>query len=121
MKRPLRLAGTREVGATFRDSYPFPVAAAASLKPSAPRLAATTPLPFPLSHPENLTPRVPTLHSRKGARPAPEMLGVIPTDDLIRQIDATLDRIKASTDDLRDQIETYPFPGTDGDDSPRAA
>lgn len=137
MKRPLRLAGIKDESAKFRDSYPFPSAAASALKPSAPMLPPGMKLPCPFSHPENLAPRGPkigTAHSSKvsdGATQSPgsssshdpahpaNLLGIMPTHDLLREIDRSLDRITTITNDLREQVDTLPFPGDD--DHPRAA
>ncbi len=133
MKRTLRLAGIHDDGARFRDSYPFPSAAASALTPSTRSGSASRSLPFPFSHPENAasrgtfapapaatSPLVPrSSRPIDPAHPA-NLMGVLPTSDLIRQIDQTLDRIKAKANDLRDQIDTnFSFP--DGDNHPRAA
>lgn len=132
MNRQLRLSRSSDTAATFRDSYPFPSAAASALTPSAPPMSSSKTLPFPFSHPENMpvTPRVtirpeaigrePSEPLRGRAKAAPNMMGIIPTDELIRQIDQTLDRIKLKTEDLRDQIDNYHFPSED-EDRPRAA
>jgi len=110
---PLKLTKEPEERATFRDCYPFPCAAASAMTPTSPKMKSTTPLRFPLSHPEN----------GPGAAPPVGMPGgeITRNADLVRDIEATLDRMTSRLADVRNHLDsTFPF-RDDDDDRPRAA
>ena len=41
--------------------------------------------------------------------------------ELVRQIEATLDRMQSDLDQLKEQVENYRFPGARDEDRPKAA
>jgi hypothetical protein len=64
------------------------------------------------------TPPRDTTKERSMAKQEP---GALRHPELIRQIEATLDRMQAGLDQLSEQVKNYKFPGFEDEERPRAA
>lgn len=86
------------------------------------RKPATSPEPSSLRFPDRAVRSLPTVANprwRQGAQetpmPSPDS-GTLRHPELVRQIEATLDRMQSGLDSLKTQVDSYKFPVADDDE-----